>query len=109
MEVVQDVSSSLKELNALLAPYTCYKSLVLDDELVSTGYRERGRFAFLDALAQSYPCFVMSGNRVRLLEHCPVCYRPGPVSEPEIRRAKGEEVRGCAKELRMILARDRAR
>ena len=93
----------------LRAPYTYYKPLVLDDELMSMGYGKRGCFAFLDALAQSYPGFIKSGDRVQLLEHCPVCDRPGPVLEPDIQRVNGEEMRGCAEELRMILARDLAR
>ena len=93
----------------LHVPYTYYKPLVLDDSLMPTGYGEWGRFAFLDASAQSYPGFIISGDRVRLLERCPVCDRPGPVLEPEIERAKGEEVRGCAEELRRVLAEDLAR
>ena len=92
----------------LHVPNTFYKPLVLGDDLVPTGYGEWGRFAFLDAMAQSYPGFIISGDRVRLLEHCPVCDRPGPVLEPEVQRAKGEEVRGCAEELRRVLARDLA-
>ncbi len=93
----------------LHTPYTFYKPLVLDNDLLPAGYGEWGRFAFLDALAQSYPGFIISGDQVRLLEHCPVCDRPGPVLEPEVQRAKGEEVRGCAEELRRILAQDLAR
>ncbi len=93
----------------LHAPYTYYKPLVLDDDLTPMGYGEWGRYAFLDASAQSYPGFIISGDRVRLLEHCPVCDRPGPVLEPEIERAKGEEVRGCAEEVRRVLAQDLAR
>jgi long-chain-fatty-acid---luciferin-component ligase len=85
-------------------PHTYYKPLVLDDDFTPMGYGEWGRFAFLDATAQSYPGFIISGDRVRLLERCPVCDRPGPVLEPEIQRASGEEVRGCAEELRRILA-----
>jgi hypothetical protein len=90
-------------------PYTYFKPLVLDDDLIPTGYGEWGRFAFLDASAQSYPGFIISGDRVRLLERCPVCDRPGPVLEPEIERAKGEEVRGCAEEVRRVLAEAHAR
>jgi hypothetical protein len=90
-------------------PYTFYKPLVLDEDLMHTGYGEWGRFAFLDASAQSYPGFIISGDRVRLLEHCPVCDRPGPVLEPEVQRAKGEEVRGCAEEVRRVLAQDLVR
>ena len=93
----------------LHAPYTYYRPLVLDDNLVPAGYGEWGRFAFLDALAQIYPGFIISGDRVRMLERCPVCDRPGPVLEPEIQRAKGEEVRGCAEELRSVLAEGLAR
>ena len=90
----------------LHTPYTYYKPLVLDDDLMPMGYGEWGRYAFLDAIAQSYPGFIVSGDRARLLEHCPVCDRPGPVLEPEIERAKGEEERGCAEELRRVLAED---
>jgi long-chain-fatty-acid---luciferin-component ligase len=93
----------------LHVPYTYFKPLVLDNNLEPTGYGEWGRFAFLDASAQSYPGFIISGDRVRLLERCPVCDRPGPVLEPEIERASGEEVRGCAEELRRVLAEDLAR
>ncbi len=91
------------------APCTCFKPLILDNTSMPVGYGEWGRFAFLDAIAQSYPGFIISGDRVRLLEHCPVCDRPGPVLEPEIERAKGEEVRGCAEEIRRILAQDLTR
>jgi long-chain-fatty-acid---luciferin-component ligase len=93
----------------LHTPYTFYKPLVLDDDLMPAEYGEWGRFAFLDAIAQSYPGFIISGDRVRLLERCPACDRLGPVLEPEVRRAKGEEVRGCAEELRRTLAQDLAR
>jgi hypothetical protein len=87
-------------------PYTYYKPFVLNEDLMPAGYGELGRFAFLDALAGSYPGFIITGDQVRMYEHCPVCDRPGPVLEPEIHRATGEEVRGCAEELRRALARD---
>jgi Acyl-protein synthetase, LuxE len=85
-------------------PYTYYKPFVLNEDLMPTEYGELGRFAFLDALAESYPGFIITGDQVRMYEHCPVCDRPGPVLEPEIHRATGEEVRGCAEELRRALA-----
>jgi hypothetical protein len=88
----------------LHAPYTYFKPLVLDDALTPIGHGESGRFAFLDAVAGSYPGFIISGDHVRLLERCPVCDRPGPVLEPEVRRAEGEELRGCAEELQRVLA-----
>ena len=90
----------------LHAPYSYYKPLVVDDEFKPLGYGQWGRFAFLDAVAMSYPGFVVTGDVVRLLEHCPVCDRPGPVLEPEIRRASGEDIRGCAEEVRRMVALD---
>ncbi|KYK20220.1 hypothetical protein AYK25_01390 [Thermoplasmatales archaeon SM1-50] len=90
----------------LHAPYNYYKPLVLDKENKPIGYREWGRYAFLDAAAFSYPGFLMSGDQVRMLEHCPVCDRPGPVLEPEIKRVTGAEIRGCAEEIRRMLSAD---
>jgi phenylacetate-coenzyme A ligase PaaK-like adenylate-forming protein len=87
-------------------PYNFYKGLVLDKEFKPVGYGEWGRFAFLDGAAYSYPGFIISGDKVRMLEHCPVCDRPGPVLEPEVKRAAGEEVRGCAEEVRRMLSAD---
>jgi hypothetical protein len=40
---------------------------------------------------------------VTLHKECPVCERTGPVLEPEISRASGEEVRGCAEEMRRLM------
>jgi hypothetical protein len=85
-------------------PHTHCKALVVDESFTPVGYGESGRFAFLDALAHSYPGFVVLGDEVRMLEHCPVCDRPGPVLESEIERAKGEEVRGCAEEIRRVIS-----
>jgi hypothetical protein len=90
----------------LHAPYNYYKPMVLDKENKPMGYGEWGRYAFLDAAAFSYPGFLMSGDQVRMLEHCPVCDRPGPVLEPEIKRATGAEIRGCAEEVRRMLSAD---
>jgi hypothetical protein len=90
----------------LHAPYTYYKPLVLDNDYKPVGYGEWGRFAFLDGIATSHPSFVITGDQVKLLEHCPVCDRPGPVLEPEVKRAKGEDIRGCAEEVRRMLSSD---
>ncbi|RLF44492.1 MAG: hypothetical protein DRN29_08330, partial [Thermoplasmata archaeon] len=90
----------------LHVPHSYFEPLVLNEEYEIMGYNEWGRFAFLDSLAMSYPGFIISGDRVRLLEHCPVCERPGPVLEPEVKRERGEEMRGCAEEVRRMLSMD---
>lgn len=90
----------------LHVPYTYYKPLVLDEEYKSVGYGEWGRFGFLDGISTSHPSFIVTGDQVKLLEHCPVCDRPGPVLEPEVKRVKGEDIRGCAEEVRRMLSSD---
>jgi hypothetical protein len=105
---------SMSEMNAMAytcpeghyfhLPYTWLKPMVLDKSLSPAGYGEWGRFAFLDGLGASFPGFVISGDEVRMREHCPACDRPGPVLEPEIRRAKGEEIRGCTEALSRVFA-----
>ena len=87
-------------------PYTYYKGMVLDNNYKPLSYGEWGRFAFLDGAALSYPGFIITGDMVRMLEHCPVCDRPGPVLEPEIRRASGEDMRGCGEEVRRMVSAD---
>ncbi|MEI6449500.1 MAG: hypothetical protein WCP98_06040 [Actinomycetes bacterium] len=90
----------------LHAPYSYFKPLVLGDDLKPVGYGEWGRYAFLDGAALSYPGFIITGDMVRMLEHCPVCDRPGPVLEAEIKRASGQDIRGCADEVRRMMAVD---
>jgi hypothetical protein len=90
----------------LHVPYSYYKALVLDKDFKLAGYGEWGRFAFLDGISTSHPSFVITGDQVKLLEHCPVCDRPGPVLEPVVTRAKGEDLRGCAEEVRRMLSSD---
>jgi long-chain-fatty-acid---luciferin-component ligase len=85
-------------------PYTWLKPMVLDKNLAPAGYGERGRFAFLDGLGASYPGFIIGGDEVRMRERCPVCDVPGPVLDPEIKRAKGEELRGCTEVLSRVFA-----
>jgi len=85
-------------------PYAFLKPMVLDNNLTPAGYGEWDRFAFLDGLARRYPRFVITGDEVRMLKHCPVFDRPGPVFDPEVKRAPSEEVRGCSEELQRILA-----
>jgi len=69
---------------------------VLDEELKPIGYNKFGRFAFIDPLPTSYPGFIITGDQVKLLEHCPGCDREGPVLDVEVNRMPGVEGRGCA-------------
>ena len=79
-----------KHIPPLLVPF------VLNEELESVGYNKFGRFAFIDPLAEMYPGFIVTGDRVKLLEHCPACGRKGPVLDVEVTRVPGVEGRGCA-------------
>lgn len=75
-------------------PHSVLYPMVLDEESEIMEYGEWGRFAFLDPLANSYPGFIMTNDRVKMLESCPKCGRPGPVIE-DISRMKSAEGRGC--------------
>jgi hypothetical protein len=111
-----EIKNRIKRLNERLARYippretwtpaeeALFKPLVFDSSLTPAGYGEKGRFAFLDVLVGIYPGFIITGDEVLMLEHCPVCDRPGPVLEPEMKRVPSEEVHGCSEELRRILA-----
>jgi hypothetical protein len=104
MSEMNTMAYTCPEGHYLHLPYTWLKPMVLDKNLTPAGYGEWGRFAFLDGLQASYPGFIISGDEVRMYEHCPVCDVPGPVLEPEIHRAEGEEVRGCTEALSRVFA-----
>ena len=70
--------------------------LVLNEELNPIGYNKFGRFAFIDPIPKSYPGFIITGDKVKLMEKCPVCKREGPVLDIEVSRLPGVEGRGCA-------------
>jgi phenylacetate-coenzyme A ligase PaaK-like adenylate-forming protein len=69
---------------------------VLDEDLNQIGYNKFGRFAFIDPVPDSYPGFIITGDKVKLLKKCPVCNREGPVLDIEVTRLPGVEGRGCA-------------
>jgi hypothetical protein len=79
---------------------------VLDEDLNPVGYNEVGRFAFIDPLPVSYPGFIITGDRVKILEHCPVCNREGPVLDVEVTRLPGVEGRGCAAVMAELMHQD---
>ena len=70
--------------------------IILDEELNPTEYGKYGRFAFIDPLPKSYPGFIVTGDKVRLLKKCPKCNHEGPVLDIEVSRMPGVEGRGCA-------------
>jgi len=76
--------------------HTLLHPFVLDDELEPMGYGEFGRFAFIDPSAHAYPGYIITGDRIKLLESCPSCDKPSPVISHSITRAPGAEDRGCA-------------
>jgi hypothetical protein len=86
----------------------CFAQLyVLDEEMNPLPYGEYGGFAFLDPLPNSFPGFIISGDQVKLLEHCPGCDRPGPVLGPKISRLEGAEPKGCAQVMAKVMEETR--
>jgi hypothetical protein len=80
--------------------------LVLDEDLNHLDYEQVGRFAFIDPLPDSYPGFIITGDRVKLLERCPKCQREGPVLDVEVTRMPGFEGRGCAAVMAELMQQD---
>jgi len=90
-------------------PHSYVHAMVLDDEFRPLGYGKVGRLAFLDGSMYSYPGFIITNDRVSMLERCPVCGRPGPVLKPGVTRVPGKESRGCAEEVRKMISVDMKR
>lgn len=80
--------------------------MTLDDDMEPVGFGEWGRFAFLDPAGYGYPGFIISGDRVKLLEKCPKCNKTGVVLESEITRMGGAESRGCGNLMRNLLSEE---
>jgi len=85
-------------------PQSVYEIRILDEKLNPIGYNSYGRVAFWDPLSNNYPGFIVTGDKAMLLEHCPVCSRPGRVLSPEIARMPGAETRGCGEAVRRTLS-----
>lgn len=85
----------------------CTYPMVLDEYLKPLGYGEYGRFAFLDPASYTFPGFIITGDRVKMLAHCPVCNRASPVLEPEITRMPGATPKGCGNLMGSIAAQER--
>jgi hypothetical protein len=54
-----------------------------------------GRYAFVDPFISSYPGFVITGDETELVDETCPCGLSGPAIVGEIRRAKGQEIKGC--------------
>ena len=85
-------------------PCSVLHPFVLDDEMKPVGEGKWGRFAYLNPLIQSYPGFIVTEDRVRMLRSCTVCGRAGPVLDGQISRIEGADERGCANIVRQVLA-----
>jgi hypothetical protein len=71
------------------------ETMVVDEEMRPVrGKDVTGSFAFLDPFAVSYPGFIVSGDRVRMVDEQCACGTFGPAFT-EIGRAPGREVKGC--------------
>ena len=84
-------------------PYTVVHPFVLDDSLEPRGFGESGQFAFIEVLSNAYPGYVITKDKLKLLESCPSCDRPGPVISPPITRMPGVEDRGCMYSVRRLM------
>ncbi|MBN1860589.1 MAG: hypothetical protein JW840_03915 [Candidatus Thermoplasmatota archaeon] len=80
--------------------------MALDENLNQLGYGQVGRFAFIDPLPDSYPGFIITGDKVRILERCPKCQREGPALDIEVTRMPGFEGRGCAAVMAELMQKD---
>ena len=80
--------------------------MILDDHEGHLPVGEWGRFAFLDPIAHSYPGYIMTGDKVKLLKRCPVCNKEGFVLEGDITRMGGAEAKGCANLMRGLMAEE---
>jgi hypothetical protein len=54
-----------------------------------------GRYAFVDPFISSYPGFVITGDETELVDETCPCGLSGPAIVGEVRRAQGQEIKGC--------------
>ncbi len=70
--------------------------VVLDDDLSGAiGTEGSGVLGILDPFAMSYPGFIITGDHVHLTRRDCACGLSGWCIEGEIRRAAGQEIKGC--------------
>jgi hypothetical protein len=84
-------------------PHTALHAMVLSAGMEPLGEGEWGRFAFLNPLIKSYPGFIVTEDRVRLLGRCPACHRTGPVLDAEISSLRDGGPPNCGQIVRNII------
>lgn len=84
-------------------PHTLIQPFVLDDNLEPLGFGESGRFAFIDPVSNAYPGYIITEDKITLLENCPFCGRLGPVICPAISRMPGLEDGGCSAMMKKLM------
>jgi hypothetical protein len=72
-----------KHLNPWIYP------MILDDKEGILDDGNYGRFTFLDPVANSYPGYIATDDRVKLFNKCPECEKEGPVLDADITRIQG--------------------
>jgi hypothetical protein len=80
--------------------------MVIDENECLLGYDEWGRFAFLDPVANSYPGYIITGDKIKIYDKCPGCGKAGPVIDSDISRMGGAEAKGCADLMRGLMAEE---
>jgi Acyl-protein synthetase, LuxE len=84
-------------------PHAVLHPVVLSASMEPLDEGEWGRFAFLNPLITSYPGFIVTEDRARLLGRCPACPRPGPVLDTEISPLQDGGARNCGQIVRNII------
>jgi len=87
-------------------PHTIVQPFVLDEDMEPLGFGETGRWAFLDPVSVAYPGYIITEDKVTMLEACPVCGRPGPVLKPPVSRMSGPEDVGCSAMMKKLMEQE---
>jgi long-chain-fatty-acid---luciferin-component ligase len=95
-----DCDHRYKHLHPWLYP------MVLDNDNQPLPFGSEGRFAFLDPASNSYPGFIITGDKVKLFDRCPACNKPGMVLDSNISRMMGAEAKGCGNLMRGLIAHE---
>ena len=87
-------------------PHTVIQAFILDENLEPLDFGETGRWAFIDPAPTAYPGYIITEDKVKLLEKCPVCDRPGPVISHPVLRMPGNEEAGCSAMMKKLMEQE---